>query len=156
MASAESVSGVAPKTKFSSICVFSGSSLGTDYEFVKAAIELGKTFAARNIGLVFNGELSGLAGCVATHAMVGGSPVWSILLKNPQEKGMCSYSLGNEIKVSSAHERFMCMFGSAEAFIALPGGLEALEGIANVVFWAKLNPQTLIKKPVGLLNINGF
>ena len=45
------------------------------------------------------------------------------------------------------------MFYNAEAFIAIHGGLETLDGITNIAYWDKLNFH---KKPLGLLNVNGF
>ena len=45
------------------------------------------------------------------------------------------------------------MFYNAEAFIALLGGLEMLDGISSITYWVKLNFH---KKPLGLLNVNGF
>ena len=45
------------------------------------------------------------------------------------------------------------MLFNADAFIALPGGLGTLEEIFDVASWAQLN---IHKKPLGLLNVNGF
>ena len=45
------------------------------------------------------------------------------------------------------------MLGNAETFIALPGGLETLEGISSIAFWVKLN---LLKSSLKLLNIHRF
>ena len=45
------------------------------------------------------------------------------------------------------------MFYNAEAFIALSSGLEMLDGTSSIAYWAKLNFH---KKPLGLLNVNGF
>ena len=42
---------------------------------------------------------------------------------------------------------------NAEAFVALPGGLEALDAIFSITYWAKLNFH---QKSLGLLNVNGF
>ena len=55
------------KRRFKTICVFGGSKLGKDREFVKAATELGTALAARKISLVYGGGSLGLKGCVATH-----------------------------------------------------------------------------------------
>ena len=45
------------------------------------------------------------------------------------------------------------MFDYIDAFIALPGGLDTLEEIFHISFWAQLN---IHQKPIGLLNVNGF
>lgn len=41
----------------------------------------------------------------------------------------------------------------ADAFIALPGGYGTLEELLEVITWAQLG---IHKKPVGLLNVDGF
>ena len=45
------------------------------------------------------------------------------------------------------------MFYNAETFIALLSGLETLDGIFSIEYWAKLNFHN---KLLGLLNVNGF
>ena len=42
---------------------------------------------------------------------------------------------------------------NADAFIAVSGGVGTLEEVFNIVSWAHLN---IHKKPLGLLNVNGF
>ena len=46
-----------------------------------------------------------------------------------------------------------CMLYNANAFIALPSGLETLEGISNIAYWTKLNFH---QNTLGLLNVNDF
>jgi len=50
-------------------------------------------------------------------------------------------------------KRMNAMFDHADAFIALSGGLGTLEEIFHIFSWAQLN---IYKKPIGLLNVNGF
>jgi len=45
------------------------------------------------------------------------------------------------------------MFERSDAFIAMPGGIGTLEEIIEIMTWAQLGQH---KKPVVLLNINGF
>jgi len=45
------------------------------------------------------------------------------------------------------------MFDYIDAFIALLGGLDTLEEIFYISFWAQMN---IHQKPIGLLNVNGF
>ncbi|KAL6499446.1 hypothetical protein OROHE_026109 [Orobanche hederae] len=45
------------------------------------------------------------------------------------------------------------MINNADAFITLPGGFGTLEELFHVVTRAQLN---IHKKPIGLLNVNGF
>ena len=71
-------------------------------------------------------------------------------MKELDDKNFC---IGIELRVSSMHEWMRCMLYNADAFIALLGGLETLEGIFSIVYQAKLNFR---QKPLGLLNVNDF
>ncbi|XVF30929.1 hypothetical protein REPUB_Repub16aG0101600 [Reevesia pubescens] len=51
------------------------------------------------------------------------------------------------------HERMNIMMENTDAFIALPGGFGTLEEIFQVASRAQLN---IHKKPIGILNVNGF
>ena len=139
--------------RFKSICVFGGSKVGKDPKFALAAHELGKALGKRGINIVFGGGMHGVRGCMAISALVSGSKVLGVVVKDLVEKNVNYSTIGTELRVSSLPERLGSMFGNAEAFIALPGGLETLEGISSIAFWAKLNFH---KRPLGLLNINGF
>ena len=141
------------RCRFKTICVFGGSNFGKDREFMKAASEIGTVLAARKINFVYGGGSLGLKGCVASSALVGGSKVMGIVLKHLAAKNILSHTLGNELRVSSMHEKMGSMLYNADAFIALPGGLGTLEEVFNIVSWAHLN---IHKKPLGLLNVNGF
>jgi len=142
-----------PVHQFQSICVIGGSNLGNDDQFVLAACELGKALANRKINLVYGGGIHGLRGCVATTTLIRGSHVLSVGLQDASGKVTSGNALGMEIKVPNMYERFGHMLSNADAFIALPGGVETLEVISCMALEAKLN---FGKKPLGLLNINGF
>lgn len=51
------------------------------------------------------------------------------------------------------HERKSLMSDSADAFIALPGGLGTMEELVETATWSQLRIHS---KPIGVLNINGF
>lgn len=139
--------------KFKTICVFAGAKLGKNSEYLSAANNLGRVLAARNINLVYGGGSLGLMGVVAASAHVGGSKVLGIIPKALAEKKITGGTLGNELQVSSMHERMANMLYNSDAFIALPGGLGTLEEIFNIASWSQL---CIHQKPLGLLNVNGF
>ena len=139
-----------PKHKFNSICVFGESEVGKEREFIAAASEVGNVLAAKKINFIYGGGVQGLRGSAAIHASMNGSRILSVRVK---ELDRHIFTIGHDFQVSSLPERMGYMFYNAEAFIALPGGLETLDGISSIAYWAKLNFH---KKPLGLLNVNGF
>ncbi|XVF16775.1 hypothetical protein REPUB_Repub10bG0061300 [Reevesia pubescens] len=92
-------------------------------------------------------------GCVETAAQLGGSQNLSIILRALVRRNIIGKTIGNEILVSCMHERMNIMIENADAFITLPGGFGTLEEIFQIASWAQLN---IHKKPIGVLNVNGF
>ncbi|XVF26469.1 hypothetical protein REPUB_Repub14bG0019100 [Reevesia pubescens] len=136
-----------------SVCVFYGSYPGKDEEFLKVANNLGRTLAERKIRLVYGGENIRLMGCVATAVQSGGGQNLGVIPRAIAKRNIVGKTIGNEILVSCMHERMNIMMENADAFIALPGGFGTLEEIFQVASWAQLN---IHKKPIGILNVNGF
>ncbi|XVE98541.1 hypothetical protein REPUB_Repub03eG0114700 [Reevesia pubescens] len=139
--------------KIKSVCIFCGSHPGKDEEFLKVAKNLGRTLAERKIRLVYGGGNIGLMGYVATAAQSRGSQNLGIIPRAIAKRNIVGKTIGNEILVSCMHERMNIMMKNADAFIALPGGFGTLEEIFEVASWAQLN---IHKKPIGILNVNGF
>ncbi|XVE92856.1 hypothetical protein REPUB_Repub01dG0139200 [Reevesia pubescens] len=136
-----------------SVCVFCGSYPGKDEEFLKVANNLGRTLAERKIRLVYGGGNIGLMGCVATAVQSGGGQNLGVIPRAIAKRNIVGKTIGNEILVSCMHECMNIMMENADAFIALPGGFGTLEEIFQVASWAQLN---IHKKPIGILNVNGF
>ena len=139
--------------RFTNICIFCGSSPGKGVEFLRAANTLGRVLAARKIHVVYGGGSIGLMGAVSTAAYLGGSQVLGIIPKAFTVKNITGMTVGEELQVSSMHERMAHMLTKSDAFIALPGGYGTLEEIFQIISWAQLN---IHQKPIGLLNVNNF
>ncbi len=60
---------------------------------------------------------------------------------------------GVEIKAQTGCDRFSAMFIHANAFIALLGGLETLEQMIALIFWAH---KSIPQKFIDFLSVNGF
>lgn len=129
--------------RFKNICVFGGAYPGKDKIFANEAIRLGEVLAQRKIHLIYGGGSTGLMGAVATTTHHGGSHVLGIVPRH--FKKFCGPTLGKELQVWSVPERLTVMYHSADAFIALPGGLGTLEEISCVASWSSL---TTTKKPI--------
>jgi len=135
------------------ICVFGGSSLGKEKEFLESANHLGQVLAERKIHLVYGGGSLGLMGGVSIVAFLGGSKVLGVVPKALAKEDLLGKTIGEELQVSTMSEQLNTMFTHADAFIALLGGLGTLEEIFHISSWAQLH---IHHKPIGLLNVNGF
>ncbi len=136
-----------------SICVFCGSSFGSDPVFAAMARALGRSLADQNVTLIYGGANVGLMGAVADSALERGGKVVGVLPKFLQGKEIAHTGLTELILCESMHERKMKMFELSQGFVALPGGFGTLEEIIEILTWQQLG---LHKFPVGFLNANGF
>ncbi len=114
------------------------------------AVDLGKTIVDWKITLVYEGGVQGLHRWVAVSAMKKGGKVLSISLKNGNTSNI-THSV--EVKAQLVYDQFGAIFIHANAFIALPGGLETLEQIIAFTFWAH---RSVSQKFMGFLNVNDF
>lgn len=135
------------------ITVFCGSSSGTDKEYEEQAYLLGKTLAERNIGLVYGGANVGLMGAVANGVIAHKGEAIGVLPHFLKKKEIAYEGLTELILVETMHERKTKMNDLTDGVITLPGGFGTLEEFFEMLTWAQLG---LHKKPIGILNINGF
>jgi uncharacterized protein (TIGR00730 family) len=134
------------------ICVFCGSSPGANPAFTKAAAQLGKEIASRQMELIYGGSTLGLMGEVARTALNGGARVTAVMPKVFEDKVQHPKFVKLHI-TDTMHQRKNMMFELADSFIALPGGMGTFEEILEMVTWAQIGYHT---KPCGILNICGY
>ncbi|XVF58964.1 hypothetical protein PTKIN_Ptkin07bG0108700 [Pterospermum kingtungense] len=139
--------------KIKTICVFCGANFGKDVVFVNAAYHLGEVLGKRKIDLVYGGGRLGLMGCVSTAVARHKRQVLGIIPSAFTVNNLVGETCGKEIKVATMHERLLTMMELSDAFIALPGGFGTLEELFQMISRAQLN---IHRKPIGVLNINGF
>ncbi len=135
------------------ICVYCGSSLGSDPAFGKAADALGLAIAQMGARLVFGGGDRGLMGRVARATMAAGGEVVGVIPKFLQEREHASHEWSELIVVDNMHQRKQIMFDRADAFVALPGGVGTLEELVEQLTWVQLDQH---RKPVVIADIAGF
>jgi len=135
------------------ITVFCGSSFGTEEIYKEQAALLGKTLAQQNIELVYGGANVGLMGAVADGILNAGGKAIGVLPNFLRSKEIAHLGLTELILVESMHERKTKMNDLCDGVIALPGGFGTLEELFEMLTWAQLG---LHKKPIAVLNINGF
>lgn len=135
------------------ICVFCGSSRGRGSTYVDAAQLLGRTMAARGIGLVYGGASVGTMGVLADAALEAGGEVFGVIPGSLVDREIAHPGLTRLDVVDGMHERKARMAGLADGFVALPGGAGTLEELFEVWTWAQLG---LHRKPIGVLDVAGF
>jgi uncharacterized protein (TIGR00730 family) len=135
------------------ITVFCGSSFGNEAIYKEQATLLGQALAKQNIELVYGGANVGLMGAVADGVLNEGGKVIGVLPDFLRSKEIAHLGLTELILVESMHERKTKMNDLCDGVIALPGGFGTIEELFEMVTWAQLG---LHKKPIAILNINGF
>lgn len=135
------------------VCVFAGSNPGTSPAYADAAVELGQEIVKRGIDLVYGGSKIGLMGRVANTVLEHDGHAIGVMPTGLFRGEMVHEELSELYEVKDMHERKAKMSELADAFIALPGGYGTLEEVFEVVSWGQLG---IHKKPVGLLNIEGY
>jgi uncharacterized protein (TIGR00730 family) len=140
-------------TELTRVCVFCGSSTGTEVAYLDAAEELGSLLAGAGIGLVYGGGSVGLMGAVADACLAAGGDVTGVIPAGLFRKEIGHTGLTQLVEVASMHERKQLMYELADGFVALPGGLGTLEELAEVLTWNQLG---ILAKPVAILDVGGF
>ena len=136
-----------------SIAVFCGASMSNDSILNMKAIELGKLLALKNIQLVYGGAKIGLMGNIANGVLENRGKVIGVIPDFLTSKEVVHESLTELIITETMHERKLKMHEISDGIVALPGGFGTLEELFEMLSWAQLG---LHKKPIGVLNINGF
>nr|VFK58359.1 MAG: hypothetical protein BECKTUN1418F_GA0071002_11426 [Candidatus Kentron sp. TUN]VFK67292.1 MAG: hypothetical protein BECKTUN1418E_GA0071001_11406 [Candidatus Kentron sp. TUN] len=134
------------------ICVFLGSYIGAQTDYVSSAKRLADELVARNLELVYGGAKVGLMGILADAVLEAGGHVIGIIPKGLTQKEIVHDGLTELRVVSSMHERKEQMARLASGFIMFPGGIGTLEETCEILTWAQLG---IHKKPCGLLNVLG-
>ena len=140
-------------SKINALCVYCGSSAGTDPAFAKAARDFGKILADHDVRLVYGGGSVGLMGAVADAVLEHGGKVTGIIPEFLTRRERPRQLAQDLIVTRDMHERKRKMFESADGFVALPGGIGTLEELVEQITWAQLGRH---KKPILIANINGY
>jgi uncharacterized protein (TIGR00730 family) len=135
------------------ICVFCGSSPGSQPEYRACAEELGAELVRRSIGLVYGGGNVGLMGAIADSVLKAGGEAIGVIPEHLMNREIGHKRLTKLHIVRSMHARKALMADLSDAFIALPGGFGTLEEFFEVLTWSQLGLHT---KPCGIVNALGY
>ena len=139
--------------KIKTICVYCGSSAGTNPRFTEAASTFGKILAENGIRLVYGGGSNGLMGAVANGVLDHGGSVTGIIPEFLNSRERMLTRVQELVVTPDMHERKRLMFERSDAFVALPGGIGTLEELVEQLTWQQLGRHS---RPVLLANIEGF
>jgi len=114
---------------------------------------MGRLLAERGVGLVFGGGRVGLMGIIADAVLAGGGEVIGVIPEKLQDRELGHTGCTELHVVDTMHTRKAMMMDLSDGFIAMPGGYGTMEELFEATTWAQLNYH---RKPVGLLNVDGF
>ena len=135
------------------VCVFCGSSPGSNPAYAEAARALGREVGRRGIGLVYGGGAVGLMGIAADAALCAGAEVIGVIPYGLLKREV-GHGGGVEMHVvDTMHERKAKMAELSDGFIVLPGGYGTLEEAVEALTWAQLGIQ---RKGVVFLDVEGY
>jgi uncharacterized protein (TIGR00730 family) len=140
-------------SKLTAIAVFCGSSPSNDDTIFRAAYGVGKHLATHKLDIVFGGSKLGLMGQVAQGALDACGNVIGVIPEFLRTKEVVHNHLTELIITDSMQERKLKMHELSDGIITLPGGFGTFEELFEMLTWAQLG---LHKKPIGILNTNGY
>jgi uncharacterized protein (TIGR00730 family) len=136
-----------------SVCVFCGSRPGNDPAFTRAAGEMGRLIAEREMTLVYGGARVGLMGTVANAALAAGGRVVGVIPKGLVSKEIAHDGLTELFLTETMHDRKDRMIALSDAFLSLPGGFGTYDEAFETLTLAQIGFHD---RPNGFLNVGGF
>lgn len=135
------------------VAVFCGSSLGFNEVYRNDAIELGLQFVKNNIGLVYGGGKIGMMGVIADTIIANNGNVIGVIPGLLRHEEVAHTEINEMIVTKTMSKRKVKISKLVDGYIALPGGFGTLDEIFEALTLGQLGIE---KKPIGLLNTNGF
>jgi uncharacterized protein (TIGR00730 family) len=139
--------------KFKSVCVYCGSSKGYGSTYSDVAVELAEYFITEGYRLVNGGGSIGLMGVMTNRILELGGEAVGVIPTYLKELEVAHLGMTELIVVPDMHTRKLTMVNLADAFICLPGGFGTMDEVFETLTWSQLH---LHRKPIGMLNVDGF
>jgi uncharacterized protein (TIGR00730 family) len=136
-----------------SVGVYCSSYDTIDGAYRKAAHELGKELAERNITMVFGGGGHGLMGEVAKSVMVHKGRAIGYMPNHLEGLEEPNWEITEMHMVDTMHTRKRLMYENSDGFLVLPGGFGTLDEAFELITWRQLD---LHEKPIIFININEY
>lgn len=136
-----------------SVAVFCGSRFGNHPAYEIAARATGAGLARAGIRLIYGGGHVGLMGALADAAIAAGGQVSGIIPHFLKSREIMHEQVTDLKVTDSMHSRKQMMFGQADAFLVLPGGLGTFDETIEIITWRQLR---LHDKPILIADIEGW
>jgi len=139
--------------RLENLCVYCGSSVGSDPVYQEAAIALAEFMVERGIRLVNGGGSIGLMGVMADRILELGGECYGVIPEALKELEVAHPRMTKLYVTPDMHTRKLQMVNLSDGFLALPGGYGTLDELFETLTWLQLH---LHNKPVALLNVNNY
>ncbi|SCD21465.1 putative Rossmann fold nucleotide-binding protein [Proteiniphilum saccharofermentans] len=135
------------------VVVYCASSTEIGQLYFDVASALGKLLAENGYICINGAGKEGLMGVLNDAVLEHGGRVKGIIPRFMVDAGWGHSHLTETIVTETIHERKAAMVKTADAVIALPGGVGTLEELAEIITWRQLG---LYRKPIIILNVNNY
>jgi uncharacterized protein (TIGR00730 family) len=135
------------------VCVFCGSSSGSDPVFRDAAASLGAAIAEHGHDLVYGGGHVGLMGVVADAALAAQGSVIGVMTEHLVAAEVAHLGLTDLQVTPTMHARKARMAELSDGVIVLPGGFGTLDEAFEMITWNQLG---LVAAPVVFLDVADY
>lgn len=135
------------------LCVFCGSSLGTEPAYCEAASALGTAIGRAGAELVYGGGGIGLMGLVADAALAAGAKVIGVIPAALHNREIAHPGLTDLVVVPDMQERKREMFALSDAVAVLAGGLGTLDEAFEAITLRQLG---FFQKPIVVVDTLGY
>ncbi len=135
------------------ILVFCGANKGNSPDFEILTKEVGQFLALENYTILYGGGSVGLMGVLADEALSYNGKVVGIITDQLMKMEVGHEGISEMIIVDTMQDRKLKMLEMADASLILPGGYGTLDELFEALTLSQLN---VFRKPIGILNYNGF
>jgi len=135
------------------IAVFCGSSAGGRPVYGEKARLLGKLFVKNGFSLVYGSGNVGLMGIMADSMLEEDGEVIGVIPQRLVDVEVAHKHISRTHIVATMSERKMLIEQLSDAFVILPGGMGTLDEFFEMLTLGQLG---IIKKPIGVFNIEGY
>ena len=135
------------------IAVFCGSSTGFKSIYADDAKKLGIYMSKNNIGLVYGGGKIGMMGVLADAVIENKGEIIGVIPDMLRHEEVAHTKITEMIVTKKMSKRKVTISKLVNGYIALAGGFGTLDEIFEAMTLGQLGIE---KKPVGVLNTNGY